>query len=390
MNKKKMNKNNSANELIKSFIELIMMNIEKFKERQIINKKIIINIINNTKYNLYIPKNINDVLLEEELSNCLNYFNTNFINMQLKAKINRKNNIFINENEDNKIALIELLCLLNDNLFASVDSDFVIKIWEIQTGKNLYIFNEHTNNITSIIKINDNLLGSASNDNTIKIWDFTIGKCIKTIRMYTNPYIIFNIYGKNNLIGCIPNRNSVTIYDYSNDNENKIIFEKNIENIIPWIEGLYCFPNDKNIILSYTGFFSVFSAEIEEIKRITIDNETPEIFLQISNGDLIVGLSGSQIFIYDKNLFFKTRLIGHNNTITGLIQLEENILLSYSDDSIVKLWDLNNKEIIDTFFNIEDKINSLIYIGNKKFICANDNKTNNIEKWEIEIYPNIL
>ena len=377
-------KNKNANEIINSFIGLIMMNIEYFKEKAITNKKFIINIINNTKYNLNIPNDSKDLSLEEESSNCLDYFKKNYINMKLRAEIKMNNN-FLKKNEE-KIELIELLCLLNENIFASVDSDFIIKIWEIQTGKNIYIFNEHTNNITSLLKLNNNFLGSASNDKTIKIWDYKIGKCIKTIRIKSNPYIIFNIHGKNDLIGCIPNRNSITVYDYSQGNYNKIIFEKNLENIIPWIEGFYCFPNDKRIILSYIGFFSVFSAEIEEIKRITIDNETPEIFLQINNGDLIVGLLGNQIFIYDKNLFFKAKLIGHNYTIAGLFQLEEKILLSYSDNSIVKLWNLGTNEIIETFFNIEDKINSLIYIGNKKFICSNNNKGNNIEKWEIEIH----
>ena len=375
-------KNKNINELIKSFIEILLKQIEFFKEKPILNKKFIINIINNTSYNLYMPKYNNTLIFDDEISNILVYFNTNYISMKLKAKIKRNNNYLNKKEEEN--ASVELLCLLKDNKIASVDSDFIINIWDIQTRQNIFTFNEHTNKITSIIPLNNNCLGSASNDNTIKIWDYKKGECIKTIRMKTNPYIIYSIYGKNDLIGCLPYRNSINIYDYSQ--ENKIIFEKNIEKIIPWIEGFYSFPNDERIILSYTGFFSVFSAEIEEIKRIAINNETPEVFLQISNGDLIVGMLGHQIFIYDKNLFFKKRLFGHNNTIIGLIQLEENIILSYSVDSIIKLWDLKDNEVIETFINIEKKINHLINLGNKQLICSIDEKNYNIEKWDIEIY----
>ena len=99
-----------------------------------------------------------------------------------------------------------------------------------------------------------------------------------------------------------------------------------------------------------------------------------------------MGLLGYQIYIYDKNLFFKARLFGHNNTIIGLIQLEENIILSYSNDSIIKLWDLKDNEAIETFINIEKNINYIINLGNKELICSIMNKNYNIEKWDIKIY----
>ena len=194
--------------------------------------------------------------------------------------------------------------------------------------------------------------------------------------------IIQFIHSNINQIGYIPYRNSINIYDYAQEN---IIFEKNLENKIPWIEALYCFRNDNRIILSYSGFFSVFSSKIEEIKKISIDNEIPKFFLEINDGDLIVAFN-NQIFIYDKNFIFKLKLIGHSNNISGLIKINENLLLSYSTDSNIKLWNLTKNGLIESFNNIENKINSIILIGNNCFISSFNIKGYYIEKCEVEFF----
>ena len=372
--------NKNINELIISFIDILFQSNKYFKDKFILNKKYIINIINSIQFNITKLK-IDNLIFEEELSKILDYFNTNFINIKLNGNLKRNKNYIIIKEEH---STIEQLCILNDNKFASADNDYIIKIWDIETTKNIFTFNQHTNKITSLLPLSNNRLASASNDNTIIIWDYKLGSLIKSIITQANPFMIYNIYGKNYQIGCFPFRNSINIYDYSEDN--KMIFEKNLENIIPWIESIYHFPKDDRIILSYIGFFAIFSSEIEEIKKITIYNEIPKIFLQISNGDLIVGLLGGKIFIYDKNLIFKAKLFGHSNNIIGLIQFNENILLSYSLDYSIKLWSLKDKEVIETFINIENKINSVINIGNKQFLASFDIKEFNIEKWEIDIF----
>ena len=374
-------KNKNINALITAFIEILFQNIKYFQDKPILNKKFIINFINNTKFNINKTQSNNNLIIKEEILNTLLYFNSIYINIKLKANLKRN---IIKLIKDKENCIIEQLCLLNDNKIASVDNDYIIRIWDIKTWGNIFTFNQHTNKITSVILINNNYLASASNDNTIIIWDYKLGKSITTIITEANPFLIYSIYCNDNQVASIQNRNSIHIYDYFQNN--KLILKKNLENIIPWIEGFYRFPKDNRIILSYTGFFSIFSSKIEEIKRISIDKEIPKLFIQINNGDLIVGLLSNEIFIYDKNLFFKARLNGHLKTISGFIQINEFTLLSYSIDSTIKLWNLKHKDIIETFINIDNKINSVISIENQYIIASINNKGYNLELLDIDIF----
>ena len=328
-------KNNSdINGTIINFIELLLQNCGYFNEGKILNKNFICNVIKNTCFNLNNPKNIikNDIKQENivnQIECIINYFKSNFINFKLNSniyenpdsKIDQNNNSKNDNNIKNNGYLIHHLCLLKNNKFASVDHGSTIRIYN-NLCEVLFTLIEHTNNVTSIILLNstENQFATCSDDNTIKIWDFEIGKCIKTIDTEGSPFMIYEKLNQKNQIGCLPFRNSINIY-LIDSNETKIIFNKSFEKIIPWIEGMYQFPNDGRIILSATGFFEIFTENLEEIKKISINKETPKIFLYLENGDLAVGLLGVEIFIYDKNLIFKSRLIGYSKAITSIIKI---------------------------------------------------------------------
>ena len=168
-----------------------------------------------------------------------------------------------------------------------------------------------------------------------------------------------------------------------------MIFYKSLEKSIPWIEGLYQFPNDGRIIISSSGVFEVFSSDLNTIKKIYLANIVPQNFLQIKNEDLFVGLPYKDIFIYDKNVNFKRKLIGHKSNITSIVQYKENQLLTASLDSNIILWSIENYEIIFNFINNNLSINSMILINDNRIITCSYSKTNFIKEWEIEKIENV-
>ena len=87
----------------------------------------------------------------------------------------------ININEYNIIKIIEVpnsnsiigVCMLNDNILFTGDSNGIIREWKIE-GNNLILIsqkeNAHNNEIFCLINIGDGHIASGSEDKLIKIW----------------------------------------------------------------------------------------------------------------------------------------------------------------------------------------------------------------------------
>lgn len=70
----------------------------------------------------------------------------------------------------------------DSKLIASGSKDKTIKIWQVDTGRELMTFKGHDDHITSIaISSKNKLLASASKDKTLKLWTLTTGKLISEI-----------------------------------------------------------------------------------------------------------------------------------------------------------------------------------------------------------------
>jgi hypothetical protein len=375
--------NKSINEQLKLLFELILKNSQYVKAGFINNKKFIYNVITNIKLNKVYPKFDKNLSIIEQMKYFINFNEVNYINGK-----NEYNFKLINKIE-NANSIVEKMISLPDNKFVIFNRDCQIKIYKLNLDKNeppkkIFSLNEHTNNITCIIVMrNSKYFATASDDCTIKIWDSEKGVCIKTISVEGKPFLIYEKFQNKNQIGCVPNRNSLTIYKYDEKSQNTLL-NISLEKTIPWIEGLYQFHKDGRIIISSSGFFDIFSKELKLIKRIYIANCVPQIFSELKNEDLLVGSSSKEVFIYDKNLNFKRKLIGHTKTITSFIELNENLLLTSSLDSSIILWRIGDYEMIVKFINNSFGINSMIKINDFRIITCSFYKINFINEWEIE------
>lgn len=369
----------NINEQLKYLIETILKNYEYFNDENIINKKFICDIIINTGIKVKYPKLNKQAILLDQINNFLIYLNTKFMNKTIKNKLTFVKMI------DKINSRIEMMLCLPDNKFVSINKECAIQIWDLETKKNLFTLHEHINNISSIILLkNKKYFATASDDCTIKIWDYSKGTCIKTIVTEGKPFLIYEVFEKENQIGCVPYRNSLTIYEYNESNQ-KIIFNISLEKSIPWIEGLYQIPNDGRVILSNSGFFEVYSPEIKLIKKVYISNDTPKNFLQLKNKDIVVSFLSKEVFIYDNNLSYKSRLIGHKKAITSILEFNEDKFLTCSLDSDIILWRSKDYEMVSRFINNSMGISSMILINNR-LVTSSYDRNCSLNEWEIEMY----
>ena len=79
--------------------------------------------------------------------------------------------------------------MLSSQLILSGSKDKCIKLWDINTYKEIRKFTGHSRGILSLIKLNDNEFASGSGDNTIKIWSIDDNICLTTLENHENAII---------------------------------------------------------------------------------------------------------------------------------------------------------------------------------------------------------
>ena len=352
----KINKENNKN--IFELIEILFKNIDDIEN--IKNKKIIINIINNTKFKI---KNL------EENESLIKYYNTNYININQKFQLNYINSI------KNIKETINSIISLTENNFCLISSDSTIKIYNNENS--ILTLSGHTNKVISVIMLNNKKrLVSISNDSTIRIWDISNGENIKTINTYNLPMIILEIKGKENLIAELNLGNKIDIYDI---NSGEKIFNKTIQEF-NWFESFYQLNNQDFLLGIFESIF-IYNENFELKKEKKIFGHTLINYLEINN-DILIGSREGTIFIFDNFYNFKSKLLGHQDSISNIIDYNEKYIITSSYDTSIKLWDKNNYELIDSFEGNSYPITSMIKIINNNIMTLNSN--NNIDVWKIE------
>ena len=100
------------------------------------------------------------------------------------------------------------------------------------------------------------------------------------------------------------------------------------------------------------------------------------------NNDILIGSREGTIFIFDNFYNFKSKLLGHQDSISNIIDYNEKYIITSSYDSSIKLWNKNNYELIDSFEGNSYQIINMIKITNNNIVTLNSN--NNIDIWMLQ------
>lgn len=89
------------------------------------------------------------------------------------------------------------LKFISDHLLLSCSKNKTIKLWDINTLKNLKTFKGHLDEIADFILINDTLLVSSSIGGSLLFWDFHTAKCIAIVlhSRIINWWIVMDLNG---------------------------------------------------------------------------------------------------------------------------------------------------------------------------------------------------
>ncbi len=138
------------------------------------------------------------------------------------------------------------------------------------------------------------------------------------------------------------------------------------------VDALASIGNDK-LILGGKEEMQLFDGQTKLITEISKGhNGRINCLIKLSNGNVASGGQDSTIKIWDinkKQILFT--LEGHKSIIWDIRELEGNKLISASDDNKCKVWDLNAKRELYTLFSSNTRqISSIAVLKNNKVIIS--------------------
>ncbi len=164
--------------------------------------------------------------------------------------------------------------------------------------------------------------------------------------------------------------------------KDKIILElkekiNNLENIIKEKDKIKLeLKEKKQIIEEKTNLYYDFNINLKN--PIHIDKKILSCLCLLDDGRIASGSLDNSITIFNK-ISYKPDLImnEHTSFINSMIKLEENILVSCSDDKTIKLFKIkdNNYEVIQILNFHKSSVNKIIELKNKNLVSISNDKS---------------
>jgi WD40 repeat protein/class 3 adenylate cyclase len=232
----------------------------------------------------------------------------------------------------------------------SGSSDYTLKLWDIDTGKEIRTFKGHSSTVWSVtFSPQGNVILSGSYDKTLKLWDLDTGKEIRTFKGHSDAIMSVAFSPRENVILSGSSDNTLKLWDLDTGKEIRTF--KGQGNLVNSV----AFSPRGNVILSGSDDNTLKLWDLETGEEICTFKGHSDAIMSVAfskKGNVI--LSGSydntlKLWNLDTGKEIRT-FKGHSYPVTSVaFSPQGNVILSGSHDNTLKLWNLETGEEIRTF-----------------------------------------
>ena len=273
----------------------------------------------------------------------------------------------------------------DDKMLASGSSDKTIKLWNVETGQEIRSLSGHNDSVNSVIFSSDSkMLASGSSDKTIKLWNVQTGQEICSLSGHNDSVssVSFSSNGKMLMLASGSYDNTIKLWNVETSQE--ILTLSGHDNY--YVYSVSFSPDSKTLASgSHDKTIKLWNVETgQEIH--TLSGHDSSVFSVSFSSDGKTLASGSwdktiKLWNVETGQEIRT-LTGHNSSVSSVsFSREGKTLASGSDDKIIKLWNLEIGKEIRTLSGHNDNV----YIVGVYSAFSSDSKTLASVSWDTKI-----
>ena len=196
----------------------------------------------------------------------------------------------------------------DNSLFAAVNEDNLIYIWNSRTGKHYFDITDHKNAVSVLMfhPQKSNILVTCDAERDLYVWDITDKKQIRMIRSTTHPITAISVNESGSLITLAANDNSIKIFELK-DNVNLKSLTGNKSNIC----GLGYSPSGEQVLsVGLDNTIKYWDLTNNNISKKLKGNSNPALMNSVLNFPFL------SLFANTYTSFYFTRTFALNNQET--------------------------------------------------------------------------
>ncbi|MBP9846697.1 MAG: hypothetical protein KBD43_11625 [Saprospiraceae bacterium] len=228
------------------------------------------------------------------------------------------------------IQTVSSLLLLSNEAFVSGDENGIIAIWDTAEGRLLKTLQGHASSISTMILLINEVLVSGTVKGIIQFWNYREGVCLRTVTGNSNS---------------------------SN---------------IPSIKASTLLSNGQ-LATSYGNFIHIWDKPCQYYD-VTLRVHTSGIrsLAGLPHRQLACGHWGSNdITIFNvKHMKIATSFVGHTKPVTALMVLQQELLISGSEDYSIKFWEISTELCVQTLLGHSSPVEKLEMTPNNQLVSS--------------------